>query len=103
MKEGYEQFQSLIGQRDSISFLDSLSMMFAYPPDPWWKFCSKDADGLFPDGSFPNAYHTFFDGVAGTQPGGVLWIIAPGQYSAGGIHKKPIILSAPLGGVILTQ
>ncbi|MFH1686124.1 MAG: M12 family metallopeptidase [bacterium] len=103
VKPEYSQYQSVIGQRDSVSYLDSLSMMFAYPPEPWWKFVSRDADGLFPDGTFGNPYHTFTDGVAGTIPGGVLWILAPGAYSAQGLHKKPIILTAPLGGVVLSN
>ncbi len=103
VKPEYSQYQSVIGNRDSLSNLDTLSVMFAYPPVPWWKFCSKDADGLFPDGTFGNPYHTFSEGETGTSPGGVLWILAPGVYSAQGLHKKPIIIKAPLGGVILSQ
>lgn len=103
VKPAYSQYQSLLGNRDSVSYLDSLSMMFAYPPEPWWKFLSKDADGLFPDGSFDDPYSTFGDAEAGTTPGGVLWIIAPGVYHAQGLRKKPIILKAPLGGVVLSN
>ncbi len=38
-----------------------------------------------------------------TPDGGVLWILAPGAYSAQGLHKKPIILKPPSGGVVLSN
>jgi len=103
VKPEYSQYQSLLGNTDSVSYLDSMSTMFAYPPEPWWRFCSKDAGGLFPNGSFPDPFKTFLDGESGTPPGGVLWIIAPGEYNAAGLRKKPMILKAPLGGVVLTN
>jgi len=101
VKAPYEHFQSILGNRDSVSHLDTLTMMFAYPPEPWWRFCSKDATGMFPDGSFPDPYATFNEAEAGTPPGGVLWIIAPGAYQAVGVHKKPMLLKSGLNAVIL--
>jgi hypothetical protein len=91
-------WQSQIGQRSGLSTMDAMTMSFIYREDDWrfldWRaWGTEDGTLLRPYGDLPTA-------VNNTPDGGTLWI-QPGNYSAIGIHSKPITLQAPLGDVIL--
>jgi len=96
-------WQTKIGQRTHLSTMDQMTMSFLYP-QPNWRFLGGGCtSGLcVASGSFIDQYSRFGEGVNNTPESGTLWI-QPGTYSAIGTYNKPLIVQAPLGGVVLGQ
>lgn len=94
-----EAWQTLIGQRTHLSDLDILTMSFIYP-EAKWRFVDGTSFTI-QLGTFLTPFHTFIAGYNSTPAMGHLWI-QPGSYSAVGIYDdRPMLISAPLGNVIL--
>ena len=94
----YQAWQNVIGQKDSLSILDRLTMSFLYPESNWY-FVDKTGSG-YGTGKFLDPFSDFWFGYLVAPPASVLWI-QPATYSAVGTYVKPLTLKAPLGNVIL--
>jgi hypothetical protein len=92
------QWQTRIGQRGHLSDWDKLVMSFLYPYANW-RFVDGSYSGS-EEGTFLRPYNTFGEGATDVPSGGTVWI-QPGTYSAVGTYSKPMVLQAPLGGVVL--
>jgi uncharacterized membrane protein len=92
----HQAWQRLIGQRTHLSYLDRMVMSFLYSlPD--WRFV-YGASGEGGSGSFREPWGSVVTGIAGTPPGGTLWI-SPGTYTGAGKYTSPVTIRAPLSGV----
>jgi hypothetical protein len=100
VKPPNEAWQTLIGQRTHLSYLDKTTMSFLYPY-PGWVFVDA-AYGGTPSGSFGAPFVTVAAGYAATPDNGTL-IVQPGNYSAVNIYNRPMTIRAPLGNVTLGQ
>jgi uncharacterized protein (TIGR03437 family) len=90
------EWQTKIGQRDHLSYLDGVAMSFLYPRG---NFRFADSTNVFTqDGSFLQPYRGLSTAVNATPRGGTLWI-QPGLYTEKLLLIKPMTLRAPLGGV----
>jgi Astacin (Peptidase family M12A) len=99
VREPYSaDWQSRIGQRDHLSYLDKLTMSFVYP-QPSWRFL--DGSRGFGFGTFIAPFNQFIFAYVSTPANGTLWI-QPGTYTTNQALSQPIILKAPLGGVTIT-
>ena len=94
-----QAWQSLIGQSNHLSQMDTLTMSFLYPEDNW-RFVDKSYTGLFQFGTFLYPFKEFTAGAIAVPTGGTLWI-QPGTYSAVRVYDKRMTVKAPLGGVVL--
>jgi hypothetical protein len=92
------EWQSNIGQRTHLSWLDILTMSFLYPESNW-RFADQSYYGT-QAGTFFMPARTIALGEDYVPEGGTLWI-QPGEYSATGTHAKQMTLQAPLGGVTI--
>lgn len=97
----YQEYQDLIGQRDSLTYLDKITMSFAYP-DYWWRFVVWDptvyGGGI---GTFIMPFmsnNIYFVVSVFLIQDEVLWI-QPGSYFGNGVYNKAVTLRAPLGNV----
>lgn len=100
VKPPNQAWQTLIGQRTHLSYLDKTTMSFLYSyPD--WVFVDGAYSG-FQLGTFDLPYVTFATGYAATPNHGTL-ILQPGSYSALNTYTRPLTIRAPLGGVTLGQ
>lgn len=95
-----QAWQNRIGQRNHISFIDSLTMSFLYPENDWY-FVDNTNTGS-QNGSFLESYTEFTTAInsSGVPSNSTLWI-QPNNYSAIGVYNKAITLRAPLGNVVL--
>jgi hypothetical protein len=89
------QWQTAIGQRTHLSYLDGITVSFLYPRGDF-RFVDINAPYLPPpldveNGSFLFPYKFLSTGVAATPQGGTLWI-QPGRYAYAGSLSKPMIL-----------
>ena len=93
-------WQSRIGQRTHISYLDGIVIASLYPRGDA-RFVDASYTGR-QAGSFLQPYQNIATGINATPAGlnGVLWI-QPGAYRAPRTITKNITLRAPLGGVTL--
>ena len=94
-----QAWQSRIGQRDHLSYLDGLVMSFLYPRSQWRWLDSSYSD-LPQTGAFFTPWRTFADARNGLPVAGTLWI-APGNYTVGSTLGTAMTLEAPLGAVTL--
>ncbi|MEP7337365.1 MAG: M12 family metallopeptidase [Acidobacteriota bacterium] len=92
-------WQSKIGQRDHISYLDGITIAFLYPRGDY-RFVDATNTALFQNGSFLNPYQRLSTGVNATPRFGTLWI-QPGTYRDVRLLNKPMTLRAGLGGVTI--
>lgn len=91
-------WQSKIGQRDHISYLDGITIGFLYPRGD---FRFVDATNTFTqNGSFLQPYQRLSTAINATPRGGTLWI-QPGFYRDVRLLTKPMTLRAPIGGVTI--
>ncbi len=91
-------WQSKIGQRDHISYLDRTTISFLYSLG---NFRFVDATNTFTqNGSFLQPYQRLSTGINATPRGGTLWI-QPGIYRDVRLLTKQMTLRAPLGGVTI--
>jgi hypothetical protein len=94
-----EAQQTRMGQRDHLSYWDTLVMSFLYSYDADrfvdWSFGGTEA------GTFFSPFRTFAAAEASVPNHGHVWILRPGHYPAVGTHAKPTTISAPIGGVTL--
>jgi uncharacterized protein (TIGR03437 family) len=91
-------WQSRIGQRDHISYLDGITISFLYPRGD---FRFVDITNTFTqNGSFLQPYQLLSTGINATPLRGTLWI-QPGVYRDVGLLNKRMTLRAPLGGVTI--
>jgi len=93
-----EAYQSLIGQRDSLTYLDRITMSFVYPEANWMFVDYTNYGNEY--GTFQDPFETFLMGIMATPPGGTLWV-QPGTYIGPGALNKEMIIKAPLGDVII--
>ncbi|MFN0086891.1 MAG: M12 family metallopeptidase [Blastocatellia bacterium] len=91
-------WQSRIGQRDHISYLDGVTIGSLYPRGDF-RFVSATHTGT-QNGSFLQPYQRLSTGVAATPRGGTVWI-QPGDYTDVSLLTKPMTLRAPIGGVTI--
>lgn len=89
-------WQSKIGQRDHISYLDGITISFLYSLANA-RFVDATNTGT-QNGSFLQPYQRLSTGINATPRGGTLWI-QPGTYRDVKLLAKPMTLRAPLGGV----
>lgn len=91
-------WQSKIGQRDHISYLDRTTISFLYPRGD---FRFVDITNTFTqNGSFLQPYQLLSTGINATPVRGTLWI-QPGTYRDVRLLTKPMTLRAALGGVTI--
>lgn len=95
-----QQWQSVIGQKDHLSYLDRTTMSFLYPQSGW-RFVD-DSNPFEGNGTFFEPYNDFKTAVANTPTGGTLWV-QPGYYSAVGTYSRAMTIRAPLGNVTLAN
>jgi hypothetical protein len=98
------QWQNQIGQRNSFSHLDELTMSFLYPEEGW-VFVNRSyplapSCTPLPFGSFIHPFCDFIIAALIVPPGGTV-VIQPGSYNAVGVYPKAMTIRAPLGGVVL--
>ncbi|MBP6821619.1 MAG: hypothetical protein KA368_08750 [Acidobacteria bacterium] len=91
-------WQSKIGQRDHISYLDGITIGSLYPRGDF-RFVDATNTGT-QNGSFLQPYQRLSTGINATPSGGTLWI-QPGLYRGVGLLSKRMTLRAPLGGVTI--
>ena len=65
VKPAYESWQTLIGQRDHLSYFNALVMSFLYP-EPNWRFVQASHGGA-EAGTFLMPFRTFQLGVTSTR------------------------------------
>lgn len=92
--------QSVIGQRDRISEWDARIMSYLYPPSSW-RFVDTTYTGLFESGRFVEPWKTVTRGLNETPAGGTLVVMQPTNYQDRSVYSSPLIIRAPLGGVVL--
>lgn len=92
-------WQSKIGQRDHISYLDGITIGFLYPRGDF-RFVDVTNASSFQNGSFLDPYSQLSTGINATPRGGFLWI-QPGTYGDVSLLTKPMTLRAPIGGVTI--
>ncbi len=92
--------QSVIGQRDRISEWDGRIMSYLYPPSNW-RFVDTTYTGLFENGRFVEPWKTVTRGLDETPAGGTLVVMQPTTYEDRSVYSSPLIIRAPLGGVVL--
>jgi len=99
VKAPNQSWQTLIGQRNHLSYMDRTTMSFLYPQANW-----RFVEGSRPagNGGFFSPWNNWGTAIAGTPTGGTLWI-QPGSYAAVGTYSRRMTLRAPLGGVHLGQ
>jgi len=93
-----QALQWLIGQRDSLTYIDRITMSFVYPEDNW-RFVDLTNNGN-QIGTFLEPWQQFITGATLIPQGGTLWI-QPGSYSGIGTYTKEMTIRAPLGNVII--
>ncbi len=93
------QWQSLIGQRTHLSYLDGITISFLYPRGDF-RFVDGTNTARSQNGSFLDAYQSLAIGINATPVRGTLWI-QPGTYRDVKILSKQMTLRAPLGGVTI--
>lgn len=97
-------WQSAIGQRTSLSKLDQLTMSMMYSEEDWIfvnkSYALAPPCGSSQFGTFLNPFCDFTTAALVVPTGGTV-IIQPGSHSAVGLYTKPMIVRAPLGGVVL--
>ena len=95
------EWQSRIGQRDHLSYMDALTMSMLYPEDNW-VFVDASFTGVS-IGSFLYPFKEFTTGAYYVPTGGTV-IIQPGNYpNSGGLYTKKMTLRAPLGNVVISN
>jgi hypothetical protein len=100
VKAPWEQWQSLIGQRDHLSAWDALVMSFMYP-ESGWRF-DDPAGPANSSGTFLLPWNkSFSSAVAATPSGGTLVILSGEEFDWEGVITKQITLLAPVGGVVV--
>ncbi len=97
--DDFATWQNAMGQRNHLSDVDDLTVSFMYPA-AGWRFLEANYPGSTETGTFHNPFLTIATAMVTTPDGGTLWI-QPGTYDANGVHDEPILLRAPLGGVLL--
>ncbi len=93
------QWQTAIGQRDHLSYLDGVTLTQLYAL-PNWRFVDFRNNAPTQRGTFLSPYQLFLTGQNTTPRGGTLWI-QPGLYRDTRTLSKPMTLRAPLGGVTI--
>lgn len=94
------QWQTSIGQRDSLSYWDEKTMSFMYP-QPNWRFVHAQTSASTHDGQFLTPYTSFSTAYGATPTGGRVIVTHPGTYVEPGLYSKQMILEAPQGGVLI--
>jgi hypothetical protein len=96
------QWQNAIGQRDHLSFYDTITCRGIYPfsGDRW---LDRNAGGFIFLGTFFFPYNntTLAGALAGVPSGGTLFIKYGNSYSAVGTYSTPVTIQAPDGAVTL--
>ena len=95
-KSPYQAYQGLIGQRDSLTHMDTLSMMFTYHLGGGWYYIATPADPI-PLGGFRHPFATLTSAVGVMPSGSVLWIREHGTYAVDGVYDLPMTIRAPIG------
>jgi uncharacterized protein (TIGR03437 family) len=91
-------WQSKIGQRDHISYLDGVVIASLYPRGDV-RFVNANHTGS-QAGSFLLPYQNLSTGINATPRGGSIWM-QPGTHRDVSLINKPMALRAPLGGVTI--
>ena len=92
--------QDQIGQRQSLSNLDQITMWMMYPPTSS-VFVDKNYTGV-EAGTLYWPFKTFNTGYTVAPVNGNV-IIKPGSYNETGLYNKAVTLFAPLGGVVIGE
>jgi hypothetical protein len=98
--DDFDDWQGALGQRSHLSAIDAMVMSFMYP-EANWRFLELNYPGSSESGTFHNPYRTLSNAVTSAPAGTVLWV-QPATYAApAGALTKPMVLRAPLGGVLI--
>lgn len=94
-----QAWQSKIGQRDHLSWMDRLTMSFLYPRTNW-SFMDRDYTGATQAGTFLQPYKQYPNAYNQTPSGGTLWLLRAGTYTGISTLSKPMTINAPLGATL---
>ena len=97
-KPAYSSFLSQMGQRTAITTLDIHGLRALYPFGHW-RFV--EADHIFVgNGTGANPWKELSAARTGA-PSGARVFIMPGTYDTAGVWSTPMVLDAPVGGVVM--
>jgi hypothetical protein len=93
-------WQSVIGQRDSLTYWDKKSMSFMYPESGTVFFFGDHPDSDN-DGTFMDPYTDFATAVSAVPGGGTLIFLYADTVSAVGTYSSPMTIDAGHGSARL--
>ncbi|MHC5111919.1 MAG: M12 family metallopeptidase [Planctomycetota bacterium] len=93
-------WQAALGQRTHLSAIDALTMSFMYP-ESHWRFLERNYSPSDETGTFHHPYVTMSSAIDELPNGGVLWIQPATYNNPTSTITKPMLLRAPLGGVVI--
>jgi hypothetical protein len=91
---------SLMGQRSALSTLDTHGLRSTYPLSAWRFVNAARADAGPETGEGVNAWRSIVPALTVTPVGGSVFVM-PGDYTATGVYSRPMLVEAPVGGVII--